>query len=265
MGIEFGKETRAGLDVDSWKNGIQVDARVEILTKECSEADLDQVAEVLGKAFCGTKSTAPEQCIDFAFGRLEPNQEPSEARKKAFLWLARWTTFCTFASGGAVFVVRDNKDKDNTIISAALVRLYPVSTFQSLQGFVSALKHSLPAKPVWLDETQFPENSEEIAKRLDDIQETNRVQHRALISKEHFYLWMIATDPEQQGKRAGTALLKALNAIADREGKSLYLEAGGAQKAELYKRFGYGVERIVDNIAPKSTFYMVREPSSSKR
>jgi len=55
----------------------------------------------------------------------------------------------------------------------------------------------------------------------------------------HHYLAILAVRPDQQGRGAGTALLRARLAVLDRVGVAAYLEASGLRARHFYLSHGY--------------------------
>ena len=55
----------------------------------------------------------------------------------------------------------------------------------------------------------------------------------------HWYLYLVAVDPEQQGRGVGSALLAAGLARADAEALPAYLEATSERNSALYARVGF--------------------------
>jgi GNAT superfamily N-acetyltransferase len=55
----------------------------------------------------------------------------------------------------------------------------------------------------------------------------------------HWYLYLVAVDPEQQGRGVGSALLAAGLARADAEAMPAYLEATSERNSALYARVGF--------------------------
>lgn len=60
-------------------------------------------------------------------------------------------------------------------------------------------------------------------------------------SAPHFYLSMIGTLPEAQGKGIGSGMISFIQRLAQKESKSIYLETSVLKNVELYKRKGFVV------------------------
>ena len=65
-------------------------------------------------------------------------------------------------------------------------------------------------------------------------------QHDAM-PPEHWYLSVIGTDPDHQGKGAGSALITPVIERCDEQGLGAYLESSKAENVPYYRRFGFEV------------------------
>lgn len=77
----------------------------------------------------------------------------------------------------------------------------------------------------------------------------------------HWYLAILGTDPEHQGKGIGAALMGPALETCDTEGIPAYLESSKAANVPYYERFGFEVTK--DLVLPKGgpTLYLMwREP-----
>jgi len=84
----------------------------------------------------------------------------------------------------------------------------------------------------------------------------------ALHPKEpHWYLATLGTDPDQQGKGIGSALLTSALARIDEEDTPAYLESSKARNVPLYARFGFEViEELHSKTGAPPMWRMWREP-----
>jgi ribosomal protein S18 acetylase RimI-like enzyme len=57
----------------------------------------------------------------------------------------------------------------------------------------------------------------------------------------HWYLQVIGTDPEKQGKGFGSLIMRHQLAIADQQGMPAYLESSKESNIPIYKSFGFEV------------------------
>ena len=78
----------------------------------------------------------------------------------------------------------------------------------------------------------------------------------------HWYLWLLAVDPPEQGKGVGGELLRRTLREADDSALPCYLETARESNVSLYRRFGFRVlyESRLGGDGP--VFWtMLREPS----
>ena len=63
---------------------------------------------------------------------------------------------------------------------------------------------------------------------------------------DHWYLEILATEPRRQGQGLGSALLRPMLALCDRDGIGAYLEASSDRSQALYERHGFAVVEAFD-------------------
>ena len=68
-----------------------------------------------------------------------------------------------------------------------------------------------------------------------------RVERLHPAKPPHWYLEIIGTEPAQQGRGLGSALLRPVLALCDRDGVGAYLEASSERSRALYERHGFRV------------------------
>jgi ribosomal protein S18 acetylase RimI-like enzyme len=80
----------------------------------------------------------------------------------------------------------------------------------------------------------------------------------------HYYLSLLAVDPDRQGRGIGTSLLRQGLAVADRDGLGAYLETANERNLSLYRRAGFSVKKSF-NFGPGAPryFLMWRDPIGS--
>jgi GNAT superfamily N-acetyltransferase len=71
---------------------------------------------------------------------------------------------------------------------------------------------------------------------------------------------LIGTDPAQQGKGYGAALLAHTTAVCDREAPPAFLEATSARSVPLYQRHGFEVLGEISSEGSPTLTPMLREP-----
>lgn len=60
-------------------------------------------------------------------------------------------------------------------------------------------------------------------------------------AEPHFYLSMIGTLPDAQGKGIGSEMIALIQQLAQKEAKSIYLETSVPKNVDIYKRKGFEV------------------------
>jgi ribosomal protein S18 acetylase RimI-like enzyme len=80
-------------------------------------------------------------------------------------------------------------------------------------------------------------------------------------TEPHYYLEIIGTDPSQQGRGLGTALITPMVERADREGVGMYLESSKQTNVPYYARFGFRVTKELHHRRNGPTMWLMwREP-----
>ncbi len=91
-------------------------------------------------------------------------------------------------------------------------------------------------------------------------------KHKELAPFKHWYLAMLAVDPQHQGKRHASKLLNETLSNIDEEGLHCYLETAGEKNVSMYQHFGFEVvdEFIVPGTNDKLVA-MLRKPKGGKK
>jgi ribosomal protein S18 acetylase RimI-like enzyme len=77
----------------------------------------------------------------------------------------------------------------------------------------------------------------------------------------HYYLEIIGTDPDRQGRGLGSALIEPMVERADREGVGMYLESSKESNVGFYARFGFRVTRELHHRRNGPTMWLMwRDP-----
>ena len=89
-------------------------------------------------------------------------------------------------------------------------------------------------------------------------------KHSELVPCKHWYLAVLAVDPEYQGRGYASKLLNGMFAYIDKEGLPCYLETEGVKNVAMYKHFGFEVidEFVVPNTNDKLVA-MLRKPKAT--
>jgi len=79
-------------------------------------------------------------------------------------------------------------------------------------------------------------------------------------TERHWYLQMLGTEPDWQGKGVGSALLSPVLERCDRAGERVYLEASKEKNISFYARFGFAVTEELHIPKGPVVWAMWREP-----
>ena len=84
--------------------------------------------------------------------------------------------------------------------------------------------------------------------------------HSHHVRGPHHFLAILGVEPDMQGKRVGSALLRALAARADGDGLPCYLETDQEKNVRIYERHGFGVtsEHVLTELAGVRFWLMLR-------
>jgi GNAT superfamily N-acetyltransferase len=97
-----------------------------------------------------------------------------------------------------------------------------------------------------------------VIKNLLQMQAIMAAQHP---HEPHYYLQSIGARQDFQGRGIGSALLKEVTPLCDREQMPAYLESSSAKNVPLYKRHGFEVvhEQVLGKNGP-TMWFMLRQP-----
>jgi len=95
-----------------------------------------------------------------------------------------------------------------------------------------------------------------LPRALRGLGQIERVHPRA----PHWYLAVIGTDPPEQGKGVGAALLGPILERCDREAVGAYLESSKPENVPWYERFGFTVTGQIDLPDGPPLWSMWRDP-----
>ena len=71
-----------------------------------------------------------------------------------------------------------------------------------------------------------------------------RAEHKHPRRPEHWYLHYLGTEPATQGRGLGSALLRPVLALCDRDRTGAYLESSSERSRVLYERHGFEVVEV---------------------
>ncbi len=69
--------------------------------------------------------------------------------------------------------------------------------------------------------------------------------HAEIVPGPHWYLWLLAVDPEHQHKGIGSRLMQPALQLADRQQLPCYLETNDQENIPFYRKHGFGLVRTL--------------------
>ncbi len=100
-------------------------------------------------------------------------------------------------------------------------------------------------------------------RRMQSLDKYVDRKHEELAPNEHWYLAVLAVDPQHQGKGYASKLLNEMLSYIDEEGLPCYIETDGEKNVSMYQHFGF--ETIDEFVVPgtKDTVVaMLRKPKA---
>jgi len=100
-------------------------------------------------------------------------------------------------------------------------------------------------------------------RKMQAFDEYMERKHQELAPFKHWYLAMLAVDPQHQGKGYASRLLNEMLSCIDEEGLHCYLETAGEKNVSVYQHFSFEVidEFVVPGTKDK-TAAMLRKPKT---
>lgn len=212
-----------------------------------TKAERQNMHEVIGRSFAGTKTSPPEAGMNWLLGPHFTNFEDPERAKVAAFWMSfavaslgpKCTTLCTRGANGEVSAVLLVRQCEKAPGSSQIV-----DAFRSIGNFIARLiRKEIP-------DTYAKQDPENLArknlfepgskKRTDKFGKTIELMHEENADAPHIYVNMLATDPGHQRKGFGGSLMRAALRAADEAGLPAYLETGDTNRA-FYEGFGFEV------------------------
>lgn len=119
-------------------------------------------------------------------------------------------------------------------------------------------------RPRWRDMARLAPMVGVIGRRLPTAVRVMQAVERHHPPTPHWYLAVLGTDPPQQGRGVGSALLAPVLDRCDESGTPAYLESSKESNVPFYARHGFEVTRTLDlpGRGPR-LWLMWREPRSS--
>jgi ribosomal protein S18 acetylase RimI-like enzyme len=99
------------------------------------------------------------------------------------------------------------------------------------------------------------------ARRMPTVSRGFNAVEKLHPNEPHWYLSVLGVDPEKQGQGIGTALMRPVLEMCDRDGTPAYLESSKEKNVPLYERNGFRVTRVFEIPGGGPPIWMMwREP-----
>jgi GNAT superfamily N-acetyltransferase len=140
----------------------------------------------------------------------------------------------------------DRERRQRRFFESELTRLAPARRDVWVAGDGAAAAVWAPPgrwrAPITTVAAQAPAMARVFGRRLQvGIRYLLRAEHKHPRRPEHWYLHYLGTEPERQGQGLGSALLRPVLALCDRDGVGAYLESSCERNRVLYERHGFEV------------------------
>jgi ribosomal protein S18 acetylase RimI-like enzyme len=210
----------------------ELPSNIKHLTVNSPQALLDAVADVATRSFAGTKTTAPEPALSWAFEVLADPlgplpDDPTKERIAYFKWLVTFMMAIAVRHGGC-FALVDGDDDDAKVVACAL-NFPPNNHHLHAPGMCEIMQ--LMGKA----EGPMPKCME--GKRMKAVEKAMADSHKAHARDPHWYVQLFAVDPAAQRQGHGDKLLKFITTLGDKSGVPVYLETIGS--ASFYEKSGF--------------------------
>jgi GNAT superfamily N-acetyltransferase len=99
-----------------------------------------------------------------------------------------------------------------------------------------------------------------IGRRMRDAMRFLASMERHRPRDPHWYLAILGTDPAQQGRGLGTAVLEPILRRCDANGLGAYLESSKEANVPWYERHGFELTEVLEHPGGPSLWLMWRDP-----
>jgi len=239
-------------------------------TWTADDLSFNETKQFIGRSFAGTEKHRGEPTVDFLGDHITFPTPEDKVQTLCFfvsLFLSeafsrRHVTFAKKLDSGAVASVVLIREYSPVIEGGWWTKLTDKAREQfhtlyllisgGIPEFVLAKKNKKDIQGV---ETQWA-----------PVFSTMHRCHKELGPKQtHWYVNIVATEPDHQGQGHGTEIMTRVSELADAEHMDCYLEAGDERNKQFYERFGYevvGTSIFENKVIPKgrtcTMFHMVR-------
>lgn len=234
-----------------------------------SESDSNEATVVAARSFAGTAKTDPEFTLDWILGPHLREKWDDPRRQDVLGWIMRMIMHKSKKRGGIVLGARN---PDGALAAVCI-------TFPYLNGKQPDSECLEKCHTMWgvffgglgIPPFEKPPMNKDIGaaigKRLKCLK-ILRDLHETHAHADHWYVCVMAVDPDAQGSGYCGKLMRTVSAMADQRGVKCYLETSSRKNVAIYERFGYKLtdQRTVsvpddpDNSAPYTDLFAMVRP-----
>ena len=219
----------------------------------------DEMRKATGKAFAGKGEGTGEPMMEWAMKDVE--WPAHEDRVGTATFMMSFDINSAFASKRVLTFGLKEKKEGGDVVATFLVREY--DSRQQSQWYTKMGKSfrdfNLGAKLAMNGEIPeiYKSDDADTKKRANLMTKKCEAYYKQFPAwhKEHgpegrhWYLLVVATDPDHQGHGYASEMMKKINELADGQQMDIYFETGSERLQKFYEKFGYEVveKKVVSN------------------
>ena len=228
------------------------------------------VTDVVGRAFAGDQTHDPEFSLNWCLvPELADRSDPQRVEITRFFLSFTVRQHGYWTRGLTLGVRGGDGELQAVCVCRKLDRAKPVlETLAESSSYVYQMASSIAygrVPKLLMDDAQKA-TAEALERRSNPCQDMLKTMHKDHADAPHWYVAILAVDPEHQGKGLGAKLIRAVSAMADKDGLPCYLECSGPRNKAVYEHLGYeekGVYALIDEgvagqVPFRELFAMVR-------
>ena len=210
---------------------------LERLPIDADDALIDEVSAVITRSFAGNHKTTGEAMFDWAIGPDFPRDDPA-CEAKRIEWLGFYMKWCLLMSleYGLVLIARE-RDRTGKVLGA--VCSYPPGNADKALTFgwhmikIGYRMRRGPSEVLGKEPNKRVETTGVVMNQLHNPAEAASTASNPS-GTPPWYIHILATDIAAQGKGCGSALLRCIHYLADRDAADTMLEYSGTRKEGYY-------------------------------
>jgi ribosomal protein S18 acetylase RimI-like enzyme len=238
--------------------------------------DFDQLRLCVGKSFAGTSVIPGEPGMSWTVSHLKKQEwYTQEQHEKGMCFSLGFPIYDATKQNSLIVAKKMNKETKE-LASVAIVLEYDPTKKTRFWGKMDKGVKTMSAAFKMMKATSVPDlysdkthgkEMKYFMKKVDKMTESYKTWHKVDGPQEkHWYVNIVAVNPEYHGQGLGHELLSKVNELADAQCAIQYLECG-AYNAQFYEKMGYKIisSRTIPDpenpaLASFGACIMVREP-----